>query len=63
MTYKEYEEKGRNKLINDFNNSRTPIQYEFTNYRYNTIDCFATATTTNTTYAIELKDRDISIDK
>lgn len=63
MTYKEYEQRGRNKLLNDFNNSKTPIQYEFTHNRYNTIDCFATATTTNTTYAIEIKDRDISIDK
>ena len=63
MTYKEYEQKGRDKLLKDFNNSNTPIEYEFTNNRYNTIDCFATATTTNTTYAIEIKNRDISIDK
>lgn len=63
MTYKEYEQKGRDKLLKDFNNSKIPIEYEFTNNRYNTIDCFATATTINTTYAIEIKDRDIPIDK
>lgn len=62
MTTSEYEEKGRKKLIEDFNNADCEMIYEFTKGKYDSIDCFATASTGNK-YAIELKDRDISIDK
>ena len=62
MTTTEYEEKGRNKLVEDFKNSKCEIEYEFTKGKYDSIDCFATASTGDK-YAIELKDRDISIYK
>ena len=62
MTTKEYEDKGRRKLVEDFNNADCEIEYEFTKGKYDSIDCFATASTGDK-YAIELKDRDISIDK
>ena len=62
MTTKEYEDKGRRKLIEDFKNSKHEIEYEFTKGKFDSIDCFATAST-GQKYAIELKDRDISIDK
>lgn len=62
MTTKEYEDKGRRKLIEDFNNADCEMIYEFTKGKFDSIDCFATASTGDK-YAIELKDRDISIDK
>ena len=62
MTTKEYEEKGRRKLIEDFNNADCEMIYEFTKGKFDSIDCFATASTGDK-YAIELKDRDISIGK
>lgn len=62
MTTSEYEEKGRRKLIEDFNNADCEIEYEFTKGKFDSIDCFATASTGDK-YAIELKNRDISIDK
>lgn len=61
MTVKEYETKGRQKLLEDFNNAECEIQYEFTNERYDSVDCYATACT-GQRYAIEIKNRDISID-
>ena len=62
MTTKEYEDKGRKKLVEDFKNSKCEMIYEFTNERYDSIDCFATAST-GQRFAIEIKNRDISIDK
>ena len=62
MTTTEYEEKGRQKLVEDFNNADCEIEYEFTKGKYDSIDCFATASTGDK-YAIEIKNRDISIDK
>ena len=62
MTTTEYEEKGRRKLLEDFKNSKCEIEYEFTKGKFDSIDCFATASTGDK-FAIEIKDRDISIDK
>lgn len=62
MTTSEYEEKGRRKLVEDFKNSKCEIEYEFTKGKYESIDCFATACT-GQKFAIEIKNRDISIDK
>lgn len=62
MTTTEYEEKGRNKLVEDFKNSKCEIEYEFTKGKYDSIDCFATAST-GQKFAIEIKNRDISIEK
>lgn len=62
MTTTEYEEKGRRKLVEDFKNADCEMIYEFTKGKYDSIDCFATACT-GQKYAIELKDRDISLDK
>ena len=62
MTTKEYEDKGRKKLIEDFNNADCEMIYEFTKGKYESIDCFATAST-GQKFAIELKNRDISIEK
>ena len=62
MTTSEYEDKGRKKLVEDFKNSKYEIEYEFTKGKFDSIDCFATAST-GQRFAIELKNRDISIDK
>ena len=62
MTTKEYEDKGRTKLVEDFNNADCEMIYEFTKGKFDSIDCFATASTGDK-YAIEIKNRDISIDK
>ena len=62
MTTKEYEDKGRTKLVEDFNNADCEMIYEFTKGKFDSIDCFATAST-GQRFAIELKNRDISIDK
>ena len=62
MTTTEYEDKGRRKLIEDFKNSKCEIEYEFTKGKFDSIDCFATASTGDK-YAVEIKNRDISIDK
>ena len=62
MTTTEYEDKGRTKLVEDFKNSKCEIEYEFTKGKFDSIDCFATASTGDK-YAIEIKNRDISIDK
>ena len=62
MTTKEYEDKGRRKLVEDFKNSKCEMIYEFTKEKYDSIDCFATASTGDK-YAVEIKNRDISIDK
>lgn len=62
MTTKEYEENGRRKLVEDFKNSKHEIEYEFTKGKFDSVDCFATASTGDK-YAIEIKNRDISIDK
>lgn len=61
MTYLDYEKKGRKKLIEDFNNSNCEMIYEFTDIALS-VDCFATACT-GEKYAIEVKDRDIPIEK
>ena len=62
MTTKEYEDKGRTKLVEDFKNSKCEIEYEFTKGKFDSVDCFATASTGDK-FAIEIKNRDISIDK
>ena len=62
MTTTEYEDKGRKKLVEDFKNSKYEIEYEFTKGKFDSIDCFATASTGDK-YAVEIKNRDISIDK
>ena len=62
MTTTEYEHNGRQKLVEDFNNADCEIEYEFTKGKYDSIDCFATASTGDK-FAIEIKNRDISIDK
>lgn len=62
MTTTEYEDRGRSKLLEDFNNADCEIEYEFTKGKYDSIDCFATAST-GEKFAIEIKNRDISIDK
>lgn len=62
MTTTEYEDKGRKKLVEDFNNADCEMIYEFTKGKYDSIDCFATAST-GQKYAVEIKDRDISIYK
>ena len=62
MTTKEYDDRGRTKLVEDFKNSKCEIEYEFTKGKFDSIDCFATAST-GQRFAIELKNRDISIDK
>ena len=63
MTTTEYEEKGRRKLIEDFNNADCEMIYEFTKGKFDSVDCFATAASINQKYAVEIKNRDISIDK
>ena len=63
MTTKEYEDKGRTKLVEDFKNSKHEIEYEFTKGKYDSIDCFATAASINQKFAIEIKNRDIPIEK
>ena len=62
MTTKEYEDKGRKKLVEDFKNSKCEMIYEFSKGEFDSIDCFATAST-GQRFAIEIKNRDISIDK
>ena len=62
MTTTEYEDRGRTKLVEDFKNSKCEMIYEFTQEKFDSIDCFATAST-GQRFAIELKNRDISIDK
>ena len=62
MTTIEYEDRGREKLVKDFKNSKCEMIYEFTKGKFDSIDCFATACTGDK-YAIELKNRNISIDK
>ena len=62
MTTSEYEDRGRTKLVEDFKNSKCEIEYEFAKGEFDSIDCFATASTGDK-YAIEIKNRDISIDK
>ena len=62
MTTKEYEDNGRRKLVEDFNNADCEIEYEFTKGKYDSVDCFATAST-GQRFAIEIKNRDISIGK
>ena len=62
MTTTEYEDKGRKKLVEDFENSKCEMIYEFTKGKYDSIDCFATAST-GQRFAIEIKNRDIPLDK
>ena len=62
MTTSEYEDRGRTKLVEDFKNSKCEMIYEFTKGKFDSVDCFATAST-GQRFAIELKNRDISIDK
>lgn len=62
MTTTEYEEKGRRKLVEDFNNADCEMIYEFTKGKFDSIDCFATAST-GEKFAVEIKNRDISIEK
>ena len=62
MTTTEYEDRGREKLVEDFKNSKCEMIYEFTKGKFDSVDCFATASTGDK-YAIEIKNRDISIDK
>lgn len=62
MTTSEYEDRGREKLVKDFKNSKYEIEYEFTKGKFDSIDCFATASTGDK-FAIELKNRNIPLDK
>lgn len=62
MTTSEYEDRGREKLVKDFKNSKCEIEYEFTKGKFDSIDCFATASTGDK-FAIELKNRNIPLDK
>ena len=62
MTTSDYEDRGRKKLVEDFKNSKCEMIYEFTKGKFDSVDCFATAST-GQRFAIELKNRDISIDK
>lgn len=62
MTTTEYEDRGRQKLVEDFKNSKYEIEYEFTKGKYDSVDCFATAST-GQKFAIEIKNRDITVDK
>ena len=62
MTTSEYEDRGRTKLVEDFKNSKCEMIYEFTKGKFDSIDCFATAST-GQRFAVEIKNRDISIDK
>ena len=62
MTTSEYEDRGRKKLIEDFNNADCEMIYEFTKGKFDSIDCFATACT-GEKFAVELKNRDIPIGK
>ena len=62
MTTKEYEDKGRTKLVEDFKNSKCEMIYEFTKEEFDSIDCFATAST-GQRFAIEIKNRNIPLDK
>ena len=62
MTTTEYEDRGRRKLIEDFNNADCEMIYEFTKGKFDSIDCFATAST-GQKFAVEIKDRDIPLDK
>ena len=62
MTTSEYEEKGRKKLIEDFNNADCEMIYEFTKGKFDSIDCFATAST-GQKFAVEIKNRNIPLDK
>ena len=62
MTTSEYEDRGRTKLVEDFKNSKCEMIYEFTKGKFDSVDCFATAST-GQRFAIEIKNRDISIDK
>lgn len=62
MTTTEYEDRGRRKLIEDFNNADCEMIYEFTKGKFDSIDCFATAST-GEKFAIELKNRNIPLDK
>ena len=48
--------------IEDFKNADCEMIYEFTKGKYESLDCFATAST-GQKFAIELKNRDISLDK
>lgn len=58
------ESKGRAKLKQDYDSSPCTIVYEFTKYKYDKLDSFATAYTTDKdlTYAVEIKFREIPID-
>ena len=62
MPKSEYEDRGRKKLVEDIKNSKCEMIYEFTKGKFDSVDCFATAST-GQRFAIELKNRDISIDK
>ena len=62
MTTTEYEDRGRKKLVEDFKNSKCEMIYEFTKGKYDSIDCFATAST-GQRFAVELKNRNIPLDK
>ena len=59
--YQIAEKKGRDKLKRDFINSLTEVKFEFTDDEYDHIDCFATAGTR--TFAIEIKNRDIPMNR
>ena len=62
MTTSEYEDRGRTKLVEDFNNADCEMIYEFTKGKFDSVDCFATAST-GQKFAIEIKDRNIPIEK
>lgn len=63
--YELSENKGRAKLLNDFKSSPYIIEYNFTEDKYDNIDCYATAYTPIecSLYAIEIKNRDIDYEK
>lgn len=62
MEFRDYETKGRAKLKNDFSHAKCEMMYEFTEDKYDHVDCYATAET-GQKYSIEIKDRDIPIKK
>ena len=59
------ESKGRSELKQDYESSPYTIVYEFTKYKYDKLDSFATAYTPDKdlTYAVEIKFREIPIDQ
>lgn len=62
MDYNDYEEKGRKKLENLFNNSNKIAKYEFSKFKFERYDCLSTGLTGELS-VYEIKDRDIDSTK